>query len=186
MTPTYGLADYVADLRRIARAGLAEPQLLDQVGPLTLRLAGNRDLLDPARYPADPVQGFGLHLLHEEADHSLAVFAISWLPGSVSPTHDHGTWAAVAGVTGVERNLRYARVDDGSRPGFAELELKRTIDVGPGDLLCVRTGGIHAVRNDSGELTLSLHTYGRHINHTTRSQYDLQTGEIRPIAVRVS
>jgi len=186
MAHAYDLDEYVADLWRIADAGLAEPEILDAVGPLARRLAGNRGLLDIRHYPADPMQPAGLHLLHEEADHSLAVFAITWLPNSMSPVHDHGTWAVVAGVSGVERNLRYARIDDRARRGFAELKLKSTVDVGPGEVLCMRTGGIHAVRNDSPEPSLSLHTYGRHINFATRSQYDMATGTMRPISLRVS
>jgi predicted metal-dependent enzyme (double-stranded beta helix superfamily) len=181
----YELADYVADLHRIAHDGAAERDILEQLGPLARKLADNRTLLDPERYPADSAQGFGLYLLHEEADHRLPVFAISWLPGAVTPVHDHGTWAVVVGVQGVERNLRYARVDDRGNAGFAALTLKRTIDVGPDEVLCMRSGGIHAVRNDGTQTTLSLHTYGKHVNFTTRSQYDLATGEMKPITVRV-
>ena len=34
------------------------------------------------------------------------------------------------------------------------------------------TGGIHSVANETGAKTLSLHVYGRHPNHTARSQFD--------------
>ena len=46
-----------------------------------------------------------VHVLHEESDHRLAVFAVSWLPGRGVPPHDHGTWAIVVGVDGPEKNL---------------------------------------------------------------------------------
>ena len=39
----------------------------------------------------------------------------------------------------------------------------------------MKTGGIHSVRNETDAVTLSLHTYGMHVNHTTRSQFDLAT-----------
>jgi predicted metal-dependent enzyme (double-stranded beta helix superfamily) len=49
----------------------------------------------------------------------------------------------------------------------------------------MKTGGIHKVTNETDSLTLSLHTYGRHINHTNRSQFDLETGAIKSYMVRV-
>ena len=84
------------------------------------------------------------------------------------------TWAIVVGVEGKERNIRYKRLDDRSDPGYAELEVKDESVAGPGDLVCIRNGGIHAVRNDSDKVTLSLHTYGFHVNHTLRSRYDVE------------
>ena len=81
--------------------------------------------------------------------------------------HDHGTWAVVAGIEGVERNIRYRRVDANDRPGYAELEVKREFDADAGDLLCIRSGGIHKVTNETDSMTLSLHTYGRHVTTPT-------------------
>ena len=65
-------------------------------------------------------QGFSLFPLSEEPDHSLAVFAFSWLPNRGTPPHDHGTWAVVAGVLGPEWNTFWRRLDDGTRPGYAK------------------------------------------------------------------
>ena len=99
--------------------------------------------------------------------------------------HDHGTWAVVVGVDGVERNIRYKRLDDRSNPDYAELEVKDESKAGPGDLVCIRKGGIHAVRNDSDKVTLSLHTYGTHINHTIRSQFDLEARTAKEFKVEI-
>lgn len=35
--------------------------------------------------------GNGVHLLHEEPDHTLAIVAVCWLPGRETRPHDHGT-----------------------------------------------------------------------------------------------
>ncbi len=186
MPEAYTLERYVSDLRTITRDSGDEDAIIAQVGPLARRLALDKHWLRPAHYEADPEQGFGVHLLHEEPDHRLAVFVVSWLPGRGAPPHDHGTWAVVAGVEGVERNIRYKRLDDGSRPGYAELGVKHDFDADEGDLVCMKTGGIHAVRNETDKVTLSLHTYGRHVNHTPRSQFDLETNEKKDFIVRVS
>jgi predicted metal-dependent enzyme (double-stranded beta helix superfamily) len=185
MSEPYTVEQYVADLRQITRDTDDESEIIDRVAHLARRLALDRSWLEDKHYTADAEQGFGAHLLHEEPDHTLAVLVASWLPGRGAPPHDHGTWAVVAGVDGTERNIRYRRVDDGSRPGHADLEVKDDIEASDGDLVCMKTGGIHSVHNETDRVTLSLHTYGKHVNHTKRSQFDLETGEKKDFTVRV-
>lgn len=184
-TDGYSLDAYVADLRRITGATADEDSILAEVGPLAQRLALDKSWLEPGHYETNPEQGFGVHLLHEEPDHSLAVFVVAWLPGCGAPPHDHGTWAVVAGVEGAERNTRYARHDDGSREAHAELTEKDAFDAAEGEVICMKTGGIHSVNNGSDAVTLSLHTYGKHVNHTNRSQFDLERGLKTDFVVQV-
>ena len=185
MSDNYSLQQYASDLRAIVAATSDEDEILQRVGPLAQRFVADRSWLEPRHYETDAEQGFGVHLLHEEADHSLAVLVLAWLPGRGTPAHDHGTWAVVAGVEGVEHNVRYNRIDDRSRDDFAELEIKHEFDASEGDLGCMRTGGIHKVTNETDRVTLSVHTYGRHINHTNRSQFDLDSNARTPFIVRV-
>jgi predicted metal-dependent enzyme (double-stranded beta helix superfamily) len=165
---SYSLDQYVADLRQIAAETADEDEILRRVGPLAQRFVADRSWLQPKHYEADTEQGFGVHLLHEG-----------------TPPHDHGTWAVVAGVDGVERNVRYNRIDDGSRDDYAELEVKHEFDAHEGELVCMRSGGIHKVTNETDEVTLSVHTYGRHVNYTNRSQFDLDSKQRKAFIVRV-
>ena len=59
--------------------------------PLAQRYAASTDLRARCNRECDPVQGFGFQTLHEEPDHTLAVAALSWLPGRGTPPHDHDT-----------------------------------------------------------------------------------------------
>ncbi len=185
MSETYSLQQYIDDLRRISAQSETEDEIFEQLEPLAARLVSDPSWLEPKHFESNEEQGFGVHLLHEEPDHSLAVFAVNWLPGRGTPPHDHGTWAVVAGIEGIERNVRYGRVDDGSRPDYAELEVKKEFDAAPGEVVCIRNGGIHKVSNETDKLTLSLHTYGRHINHTNRSQFDLDSNERKEFKLSV-
>ena len=185
MSENYSLQQYINDLRLICSETEDEDEIFRRLGPLALKLVANDGWLQPKHYESDESQGFGVHLLHEEPDHSLAVFAVNWLPGRGTPPHDHGTWAVVAGIEGVERNIRYRRVDANDRPGYAELEVKKEFDADAGELICIRSGGIHKVSNETDTLTLSLHTYGRHVNFTTRSQFDLDTNERKEFKLSV-
>lgn len=174
MTEHYSIAQYAEDLRRITAATDDEDEIFKQVGPLAQRLASDKSWFEERFLRPDPETGFSAFLLHEEPDHSLAVFAASWVPGMGVGPHDHGTWAVVVGVEGDERNIRFKRLDDRNNPGYAELEMKDESVAGPGDMVCIRNGGIHSVRNESNQVTVSLHTYGKHINHTHRFQYDVE------------
>lgn len=185
VTRSYPLACYIDDLRRITRETDQEDKIISRVGPLARRLALDRGWLHESHYNADSEQGFGVHLLHQEADHTLALFVVSWLPGRGAPPHDHGTWAVVAGVEGVERNIHYKRLDDDTRPGYAELAVKQDVNASEGELICMKTGGIHAVRNETQRVTLSLHTYGKHVNYTNRSQFNTETNEKSDFIVQV-
>ena len=177
MAEAYSLQQYIADLQRIAAQTDDEKEIFDRLAPLAERVVSDPSWLQPKHHQTDEEQGFGVHLLHEEDDHSLAVFVVNWMPGRGTPPHDHGTWAVVAGIEGVERNVRYRRIDDGEREDFAELEIKKAFDAEPGDALCIHSGGIHKVTNETDSMTLSLHTYGRHVNYTDRSQFNLETKE---------
>jgi predicted metal-dependent enzyme (double-stranded beta helix superfamily) len=185
MSEAYSLDQYIDDLRRIARETNDEDEIISRVAPLAQRMALQKDWLRQKHYEVDEAQGFGVHVLHEEPDHTLAVFAVAWAPGRGTPAHDHGTWAVVCGVEGAERNIRYKRLDDGSRPGYAELEVKHDFAADEGELVCMKTGGIHLVRNESDQVTLSLHTYGKHVNHTDRSQFDPEAKTAQSFLVTV-
>ena len=171
-TTTYELASFIAELRTITAATRDPREIVGRVRPLVRDLALARTWLQPKHYECDSAQGFGVHLLHEEPDHTLAIFAGAWLPGRGAPPHNHGTWAVVAGVDGPERNVFWKRLDDGSRPGYAEIVEEGARVFGAGDVVTFQPDSIHSVVNDTDRVTVSLHVYGKHVNYTTRSQFD--------------
>ncbi len=186
MANDYSIKHLVADLRRITSETTDEHEILSRVRPLARRAALSRDVwLQKRFYSADPDQGFGLHMLHEERDHSLAVFAVSWLPNRGAPPHNHGTWAVVVGVDGPEKNVFFERTDDGSRSGYAELKKigEKIFDFG--EVVAIPNGGLHSVWNETTSVTVSLHIYGKHLNHTGRSQFDLDKQTETPFVVKI-
>lgn len=186
-TVAYSIPQLVEDLKAIRSRAKDEHELIKQLRPLARRAALAKDSwLKPEMFEADAEQGFGVHLLHEEQDHTLAVFAVSWLPGRGTPPHDHGTWAVVAGVDGPELNRFYERVDDRSRQGHAELKQIGAKTFGVGEVVAMPTGAVHLVWNESDAVSVSLHIYGKHINFTQRSQFDLDKQTETPFVVKVS
>jgi predicted metal-dependent enzyme (double-stranded beta helix superfamily) len=183
--PVYTLDHFIDDMRHAAADAKGEQDAIAAIRPLVRRFALSGSWRDPRHYHVDPQQGFGAHLLHEEPDHRLSVFAASWLPGRGAPPHDHGTWAIVVGVEGSERNVFFERTDNRSRPGYAELRQLGEQTLGPGDVLAMPAGAIHSVTNDSDRVTLSLHVYGKHVNFTQRSQFDPERRIEKPFIVNV-
>src|SRR5262245_1723814 len=160
----YDLKQFVDDLRAITGSTSDEHEIIRRVRPLARDLALARTWLDPRHYECDAAQGFGVHLLHEEADHTLAVFAGSWLPDRGAPPHNHGTWAVVAGVDGLEKNIFWKRVDDGSRPGYAEIRRNGEKLFSSGDVVAFLPHEIHSVVNETGVVPVSFHECGQHLN----------------------
>lgn len=176
---------FVRDLRAITTAASSPGAIIAELRPMVRELALSRDWVQPHHYACDPAQGFGVHALHEEVDQTLWVVAFSWLPGRGAPPHDHRTWAVVAGVEGMETNTYWRRLDDGRRPGHAELAPIGEEVVGPGDVVAFLPDAIHSVRNQTDRVTLSLHVYGRNLNRVGRSQFDPENQTERPFIVAV-
>ena len=173
MTTGFSIARLVTELRAARATARDERDMLARVGPWAHRAAASRsDWLRPEMCVPDAEQGFGVYVLHEEADHQLAVLVASWLPDRGTPPHDHGTWAVVAGLEGIERNTFWKRLDDGGRRGYAEIVEAGARALGPGGVLVMPANAIHSVWNDGERVAMSLHIYGRHVNYTERSRFD--------------
>ena len=181
----YSIGNYVKDIRAIVSKELSVSTITQSIKLLSKRLAADKSWIKPEYREVDPDQGFGLHILHEEDNHELAVFVIAWAPGRGLDPHNHKTWAVVAGIEGQEHETNYKRLDDGSRVGFADLEKTHEETLYPGGAVCCMPEDIHSIWNNGSDLALSIHTYGKHLNHTGRSIFDIDAKTERPCIVKV-
>ena len=182
----YSISQLAVDLKNVCAQFKDEREILSGIRPLAHRAALSKATwLEDRMYHADATQGFGVNLLHEEADHTLAIFAVTWLAHRGTPPHDHGTWAVIAGVDGPEKNEFFERTDDRTRLGHAELKKVGEKVCGVGDVLAMPRGMIHSVWNETDLVTVSLHIYGKHINYTGRSQFDLDKKTEAPFIVKM-
>lgn len=171
MTDTL-ISTFVSDLKS-ATTGISDPaEIVTRVAPLMKTLSDDTSWVRPEFYDCDEDQGFGINILNEEPDHTLLVEAIAWLPGRGVAPHDHQTWGMVVGIDGVEVNVDWRRLDDGSKEGFADLEIAKETEVGHGDIVSLMPDDIHGVRNEGDVTSLSLHVYGRTLATLNRSEFD--------------
>ena len=186
MTNPYNLDQYVQDLRTITAAETDPVRITDRVAPLAKKFAQSPGWLRPEHRECDEGQGFGVHLLHEEPNHDLAVFVLSWLPNRGTTPHNHKTWAVVVGMEGQEQEVNWDRLDDGAKPGYADLKRGEAHVMTAGEVARCYPEHIHSVWNVGKDISMSLHTYGRHINYTGRSEFDPEARREKPYLVKVA
>ena len=180
----YSVKALVADLKERRLRVPDEAGMILAVPDLARRLVRVQHnwLRDSMCVPGERPGSAGTFMLHEEVDHSLAIFVVTWLPGEETPPHDHGTWAVIAGLRGRETNHWWKRLDDGSRPGYAELSRAGKSRVEEGEVIAMGARRIHSVQNDSRKLSVSLHIYGMHVDYTERSKFDPDARTSSPYA----
>jgi 3-mercaptopropionate dioxygenase len=168
---TATLSDVVSAVRGVLRQGedwavtsklVAEELRAHLPGPGILTAAQREG--DPACYAR--------HLLHAEPNGSFSIVAMVWLPGQVTPVHDHVTWCVFGVLQGVEHEELFILADNGQslmRAGSADNLTGEVSGFAP-------PGDIHRVRNVGDGVAISLHIYGADISRlggSTRRVYDL-------------
>lgn len=176
---------YRTDCRKIVAEETDNAKITERIKPLAEKLAADGSWFKDEYRTIDEQQGFGLHLLFEEDNHDLAAFVIAWAAGKGLSAHNHKTWAVVSGIEGQEEETNYQRLDDGSQSGFARLETTHVATLLPGNAVCCMPEDIHSVWNNGETVAVSLHTYGRHLNHTGRSIFNVEDNTESPCIVNV-
>jgi predicted metal-dependent enzyme (double-stranded beta helix superfamily) len=170
----YSVKQLSDDMRELRRAGLDDEGMAQAVPELAKRLVlMKHNWLRPYMCVPNAQGGSaGIHALHEEPDHTLGVFVVTWLPGDETPPHDHGTWAVIAGLDGWETNHRWKRIDDGLIPGYADVRRDRSERIDAGTIISMPPATIHSLHNDSGGKSVTLHIYGVNVDFTERHKFD--------------
>jgi predicted metal-dependent enzyme (double-stranded beta helix superfamily) len=172
----YELTNFCNDCRS-ALADHAVPQgdTLDRVRTQLAKLVANDSF---ALETCGPAATPGLHLLYEDGPLGFQVLAHVNQKPRISPPHNHGTsWAVYGQVTGHTDMTEYRRVDDGSDPAHARLEVIRTYRLQAGEVGVYQRGVIHSIDYPAGSRFIRV--TGTNLDRIERDAFDLATGEIR-------
>lgn len=162
----------IADLRALWASEPDTRRRMETAKPLLERF-----VLDPAvkthseRWPS--TEGYKNLLFYVDADYGFVINGVVRMPGRTGSVHDHaGAWVLYGVVDGAESLERYDRIDDGSRPGYAEVRLASVTTGAQGKVDLVAPGAIHAEQGGPtrsvavilrsqplGEGTVLQHTY---------------------------
>jgi predicted metal-dependent enzyme (double-stranded beta helix superfamily) len=183
---------FIGDLRAIWAAETDDRRRMERAKPLLERLVRDDTLkAHSARWPS--TEGRKNLLLYVDPDHHFVVNGVVRMPGRTGSVHDHAdAWVLYGVLDGTESLERFERLDDGSRPGHAEVKLSSVTTGSQGKVDLVAPRAIHAeqggptrsvaiiVRSQKlGEGTVLQHQYDRDANTVverygpTQIPYDL-------------
>jgi predicted metal-dependent enzyme (double-stranded beta helix superfamily) len=84
-------------------------------------------------------------LLYVDPTYGFVINAVVRVPGRTGSVHDHAdAWVLYGVLDGIESLERYERIDDGSRPGYAEVRLASVTTGTQGKVDLVPPHSIHA------------------------------------------
>ena len=181
MGRAYSLEQFVHDMRELLAGHPDQAKLFERGSAYLERLVLNPDAVpEEYRRPAGTGRSpnHGSYLLHREP--GLSISAVVWGPGDHIGQHDHHTWGMIGVMGNAIQEMRYRRVDDRDRDGYAKLEKIRSVLVKPGEvsLLIPDVDEIHQIDNFSDRPTIEVHVYGKDLVGLERCSYGLETGRI--------
>jgi predicted metal-dependent enzyme (double-stranded beta helix superfamily) len=124
--------------------------------------------------------GIGQYALYRAEDGSLCLFSLV-VPTDVStPVHDHLAWGVVGVYRGEQHETVYRRLDDGSDPTRAQLEIAKEQALKAGDLyaLVPPTDDIHYVKTVSRTSSISIHLLANDTACIWRHKFDPDSGAV--------
>ncbi len=186
MIATYNLRAFTRDLDALVADRTKDQRAIVLAAkPLLARLLQDMSWLDRryAEVRASSVQ----YLLHRHPDDRYSVVSVVFPVGYSTTVHNHGTWGLVGVWDGEEREERFKRTDDGSRPGYAALRPAGTVVNRPGAVtqLLPPDEEIHRITNRAPHPSCSIHVYGGDLHGKPRHQYDLATGAVKDFRTSV-
>lgn len=172
-TNPYRLYRFLTDLEDILQNIPDERERLHEIRPLVRRLLTSSEWLQGEYLEPDPETGWSVLMLYDEPNFPLTVQTVAWLPGRVSPIHNHATWGAVALISGQEKNRFWKRINN---QGLSEkIEQVGEHILLPGDIISFLPDAIHSVEALGDEPTITFNLYGE-TNYKQRFEFDPVTG----------
>lgn len=180
---TPGLRDYVGTIEAVLARRAANKIIIREVSAATKTLCSSDGWLEERHRVGNPDR-YTRHLLHRDPQNRFVVLALVWMPGQMTPIHDHACWGVMGLIQNTLEEVCFDRLDDGKRPDFAELEQSRVTDVGQGGVayLLPPFEEIHRIGNTSGKPTISLHVYGRDLDEV--NVFDPVSGKVSPMRIK--
>ena len=173
------VAEALQEIRAIeAKDGVTEDSL-EAIKGVLLRLAQKRALFDERAFPPPDRDGISnFYKLSIDEDDRYALYLSVGRKGRETPPHNHTTWAVIVGMSGEEENRIYARSDDGSVDGKADLKQIDSRILRADDGLAYMPDAIHSIHVISDEPTRHFHMYGTALHALPdRVQFDTEAGE---------
>jgi predicted metal-dependent enzyme (double-stranded beta helix superfamily) len=135
---------FIAELRAIWAASAENKDRMEKAKPVLERFVMEPRLkAHSASWPS--TEGHKNLLLYVDPDYDFVINAVVRVPGRKGSVHDHADcWVLYGLLDGTESLERYDRLDDGRRPGYAEIKLASVTTGTQGKVDLVPPRNIHA------------------------------------------
>lgn len=181
MAGEYSLRSFIQDLDRITGAESSPARIVAAAKPLLAKLVQQPDCLQP-QYRKRGATAYGRYMLHRAP--LFNVTSVVWGPGDGAKAHNHDTWGLVGVLENELQETRFARRDDGSKAGYAELEVIRMNrnQTGMVSTLVAPEDDIHEMLNVTQKNTVEVHVYGKDLANMQRLQFDVAKKAVKYFA----
>lgn len=181
MLHDYSLPDFIRDMDRITRDETSLARIAAAAKPLLAALVSQPGCLE-AQYKERGPTAYGRYMLHRAPRFN--VTAIVWGPGDGAKAHNHDTWGLVGVVENEIQETRFRRLDDGSRPDFADIEVTAVLKNSAGMVSCLvpPQDDIHEMSNVTNRNTVEIHVYGKDLANLPRLRFDIDKKTVKTFA----
>jgi len=155
----YDIPAFVADIEQVVAATTDPHHIAAAVEHRLPRLLATPNLL--AAEQREPcAEHYRSHILAVAPSGAFSVVALVWLPGQVTPIHDHICWCVVGVLEGRECETRYHLRQNAAGERWLQPAGTETMTHNHTCVLVPPDENIHCVRNAGATLAISLHVYG--------------------------
>jgi predicted metal-dependent enzyme (double-stranded beta helix superfamily) len=181
MASEYSLQSFIQDLDRITGAESSPAKIVAAAKPLLANLVQQRDCL-LAQYKKRGATVYGRYMLHRARRFNIT--AVVWGPGDNAKAHNHDTWGLVGVVENEIQETRFRRRDDGSKAGYADIEITAVLKNTAGMVSCLTPpdDDIHEMNNVTNRDTVEIHVYGKDLANMPRLRFDVETKTVKTFA----
>ena len=166
---TYGLKEFCDETRTILKSdqgNTGRERVRQKLG----KLLANQEFIDAN---CSPEAERGIHTLYHDEETDFHVLAHIYENGTQSPPHDHGhSWAVYGQALGHTDMIVWARKDDGSVDGHADVEQVEEFRLNVGDVGVFHPGVIHSIKFPDGARFVRI--TGTDLNKLGQARYDLK------------
>jgi len=121
-------------------------------------------------------------LFYEDPDYGFAINGVVRVPGRKGSIHDHAhSWTAYGLLDGTESLERYRRLDDGSKEGYAKLELESVTQGNPGKVDLVPPFDAHAEQGGPTRSVAVILRSERVSGKVLQGSYSMENNAVRRI-----
>jgi hypothetical protein len=167
---TYTLDQFLSDTRTTIR-NKGVPSGLAEIREHLEKLLRNPELL--TKHLGDPVPYVERTTIGHDPETDVHVLVHGRPTASKSSVHDHGPcWVIYGNYKNPTRMRRWRRLDDGSKPAYAELELQKEFLNEPGQASVFARGDIHSI--EFGDDTFFIRVTGGDVETKETLRFDVE------------